>query len=198
MRYKLSLRHSDKGFTLIEILITLLVGILVGGLLLLILVNNAGIFYKQSSKVSEGIGSNDALLSINSSIKSAASVVSGYPLISPTYNTNDSTLVLQLPSIDANSEIIPSGYDYEVFIVQNNNLWIKTFPSLSPTSSRKPQDKILANNVSNLLFKYFDGSGNEVTPTNAVKILAVLTLKQKAGIGDEVKVATTEASLRND
>ncbi len=189
---------SKNGFTLLELVITTAVGSLIGGLLIMILVNNAGIFYKQSSKVAEGVGSNDALLNINTSVKGASSVVIGYPENSPTYTTGPSVLALKLPSIDGNSQIISNSFDYIVYTLESGNLRVRIFPSISPASSRKSQDRVLTGSVSNVLFKYLDSSGNEITPISAVKVVTTLTLKQKSAIDYEIKVATSEASLRND
>lgn len=188
---------KKNGFTLPEVLIVLVVGIIVGGLLLSILVNNTGLFYQQSSKVSLGLGSNDALIAVRSTIKEASSIAVSYPEIPPpTFTSGNSVLVLKQLSIDANSNIIADTYDYIVFTKEGDKFRMKVFPNAS--SARKSQDQILAHNVENLIFNYYDKTDLPVAPQNAVKVKTTLFLKQKAGKGFETTIATSEANLRND
>lgn len=184
------------GFTLIELIISTAVAVLVGGLLIGILVNNTGLFYKQSSKISEGVGINDALSSIRFAVKQSSAVSSGYPVTSPTFTSSSSELVLKVPSIDSSENIINDTFDYYVFTVLEQRLYLKVFPD--PISTRKSVDTILSQNVNSLEFTYLDALGNPITPVSAVKVKINLVLSQKVGATDEVTTLQTEANLRND
>lgn len=184
------------GFTLPEVITAITVFVLVGGLLLGIMVNNTGLFYKQSSKVSQGLGVNDALAKIRSEIKEAQAVAAGYPIGNPTYTSSSTQLVLQLTSVDSSGNIISTTYDYAVFAVTDGKLTYQVFPNAA--SSRQGANRILASNVSSVFFQYFDATGAQSGPTNAVNVKASLTLIQKAGQGFETNIATSEANLRNN
>lgn len=185
------------GFTLIELLLSLVISVVVGGLLLVILVNSSGLYYKESSKVEQGLSSNDGLASVNNAVKQASSVAPNYPTTSPfTYTSGATQLILKVPSTDNLGNIIPSTYDYFVFFQDQTKLRFKVFPD--STSYRKSSDQILALNVNSVVFKYLDGANLEVSPSNAAKINTTLILKQKSGQNYETSSVTSETNLRND
>ena len=185
---------NGKGLTLIEVLISMGIAVVVGVLLLAIIVNSAGIFTKQSSKLSQGLNTNDALSKVRETIREANSVASSFTI----YTSGATQLLLKVPSIDSSNNIIADTFDYFIFFLDQKKLRLKTFPDT--LSSRKPQDQIFSNNVDSLNFKYFDSAAppSEVAPTSARKIRVSLTLRQKSGAEYETNTATSEASLRND
>lgn len=188
-----------KGLTLIEVLISMGIAVVVGGLLFVIIVNSTGLFYKQSSKIEQGVSVNDALSVIRNSIKEAQSIVANYPETQPfIYTTGLTQLVLKLASIDSSGNIIVDSFDYYVFYLDQTKLRFKVFQSV--LSQRKSRDQIFSTSVENLEFKYFNlaNPSAEVTPVSAAKIKITLSLKQKSGQVMEKSVATTEANLRND
>ena len=190
---------KEKGITLVEALITLAIATVVGTLLLIIMVNTGGIFYKQSSKLEQGLNINDALGAIGQIVKESSSVAASYPLVPPpTYTSGAKHLVLKVPSISPSGDIIESIFDYFVFFLEGGSLRFKTFPD--PQSARSAQDQIFSTKVESLLFQYLDSQipPQEVIPTSASKIKVTLKLKQKAGTGVEQNIATKEANLRND
>lgn len=191
-------RSSRSGLTLVEVLVAAGIASVVGVLLLAIIVNSAGLFYKQSSKIEQGLGANDALAKIRTSIKEAQSIASGYPESSPIYTSGATQLVLKLASLDSSGNIISSTFDYFVFFLDQAKLRFKVFPATS--SQRKSVDQIFSTNVSSLEFKYLNSATPpvEVLPTSATKVKITLSLKQKSGGDYEQSVATSEAFLRND
>ncbi|KKQ59987.1 hypothetical protein A3B42_02875 [Candidatus Daviesbacteria bacterium RIFCSPLOWO2_01_FULL_38_10] len=189
-----------KGLTLIEVLISMGIAVVVGGLLFVIIVNSAGLFYKQSSKIEQGVSANDALSAVRNSIKEAQSIAANYPETPPfTYTTGRAQLVLKLASIDLSGNIIADSFDYFVFHLDQTKLRFKVFPNVL-LSQRKSRDQILSTNAENLEFKYYNLANPpaEVTPVSAAKIKITLSLEQKSGQIMEKSVATTEANLRND
>lgn len=189
-----------KGFSLIEAILAVVITSVVGTLLLVIIVNSAGLFYKESSKVGQGIGVNNALSQISQNIKNSTGVLASYTSGSEAYTSNSTQLVLKIPSVDTNNNIITNTFDYFVFFLDLDKLRFKSFPDTTAPSSRKPADQILSLNVKSLLIQYFNSANppQEVAPTVATKIRITLTLRQKAGASFETHTATSEASLRND
>lgn len=188
-----------RGLTLVEVLIAMGISVIVGALLLVIILNSSGLFLNQSSKVGQGLESNDALAKIRETIRESSLIASSYPeSASPVYTSGSGQLVLKLSSVDSNGNIVSDTYDYFVFFFDTDKLRLKSFPDTQ--STRKAQDQILSFNVDSIKFQYFDSTvpPNEVSPSSAAKIKITLSLKQKAGQSFEVSIATTEASLRND
>lgn len=185
-----------RGFTLPEVITVTLVAVLVGVLVLGIMIQNTRIFVSESQKVSQGVGSNDALLQIKSEIKQAKSVASTYTSGGITYTTAADTLVLKIPSIDSSGNTVDNTFDYAVFTIQSGNLFFKLFPD--PGSGRPGANQLLAKNVNQINFRYLDLAGNDTQATAAIKIRVALTLQQKLGTNSESSIATSEANLRND
>jgi prepilin-type N-terminal cleavage/methylation domain-containing protein len=189
--------NKQSGFTLVEVIIATLISAVVGVLLLSIMVNNTGVFYKQSSKVAEGLGSNDSLTSIRSAIKQASAIAASYPVTgTPTYTSGDSQLVLRLASIDSSGNIIDSTYDYEVFYLSGGNLYLKIFPNA--LSKRQSADRVLSKYASSINFQYLNLSGVAVSPVSAAQVKVTLSLAQRSGANIETNISTTEANIRND
>ena len=189
---------KQNGLSLMEVVITTGIIAVIGVLLLVIIVSSAGVFYKQSAKVSQGLNTNDAFMQITDSIKQSNAIIASYTQGATTYTSGISQLVFTVPSIDASNNIISNTYDYFVFFLDQNQLRFKVFPNAS--SSRKAQDQIFSTNVDSLQFQYFNLANPpvEVTPGTALKVRVTLALRQKSGANYETKIATAEARLRND
>lgn len=185
------------GLTLVELLVTLGVAVLVGALLLTIMVNTLGLFYKESSTRTQGLSINDALSKIRSSVKQSSIVATSFTS-DATYTSSSTQLVLKITSVDLSDNLITNTFDYFVFFLDGSNLRFKTFPDV--LSSRKAQDQIFSTNVKNLQFRYLDlqNPPTEILPGDALKVQTSLTLEQKSGADYETIIATSEASLRND
>lgn len=189
---------SQQGLTLIEVLIAMMIATAVGILLLVIIVNSAGIFYKQSSKLQEGLNINDTLDKVRESVKQSNAVVASFTAGGTTYTSSGTQIVLKIPSINSLGNIIDQTFDYIVFFQDQTKLRYKLFPDTQ--SSRKSQNQILSTSADSLTFKYLDSQNppNEVAPTSATKVRTELSLKQKNGFNLEKQTATSEANLRND
>lgn len=189
---------KTKGMTLIEVLITMGLATIVGMILVMIMVNSAGLFYKESSNVQQGLNSNDALSNVLAAVRQAAAVVSSYSSGGDTYTSGLTQLVLKLPAEDSSKNIIANTFDFFVYYLDQNKLRFKTFPDAQ--SNRKPQNQIFSTSTDSLNFQYFDSANppNQVSPTSATKIRVTISLKQKSGGIYQTNIATSEASLRND
>lgn len=191
-------KKKQKGLTLVEVLVALGVSALVGTLLLVIITNSAGIFYKQASKVESGLNINDALVNFRENIKQSSSVAETYTYFSTTYNSGTTQLILKIASIDSSDNIIADTFDYFVYFLDEKKLRLKTFPGVG--SSRKAQDRIFSTVVDSLLFEYLNSAFPPVSvnPTVALKVRITLTLKQKSGAGYDTQKVTSEVNLRNN
>ena len=188
---------KQMGLTLIELLISLGIVILIGVLLLTIMVNTLGLFYKESSTLTQGLSINDALSKIRSAVKQSSAVVPSFTS-GVTYTSSTIQLILKVTSVDSSNNLIANTFDYFVFFLDEGKLRFKTYPDV--LSSRDFQDQIFSTNVKSLEFKYLDlqNPPSEVVPDTASKVRVLLILQQKSGVDFETITATSEASLRND
>ena len=188
------------GLTLVEAVIATAIAAVLAMLLPVIIVNTAGIFYKESSKVNIGLSINDALSQIRENVKESYGISSTYPPSgSPVYTSSSDVIVLKILSIDSQGSILDNTFDFFVYYKDDDKLRFKSFPD--SLSTRLPADQILSNNLNSLVFQYFDSSTPpvEVVSQTATKVKITLSLKQKSTAGNyEQIISTSEASLRND
>lgn len=192
------MKRLTRGFTLLEAVIAMGLTAIVGVLLLVIIINSAGLSTQQSSKVTEGLNVNDTLSQIRNTVKIASSVADSFTSGSDTYTTGQTKLVLKVPSVGSNNNIIAETYDYFVFYSDQHFLRLRVFPD--SLSTRKAKDQIFSTSVNSLSFQYLNSADPplEVIPINATKVKVTLVLSQKVGLNTETHVATTEANLRNE
>lgn len=168
-----------RGFTLMEIVVAMGISVIVSALLITILVRSSNVFYKQTTKVSQGVGINNALSRLREVTKEAQLV---------DVTSSASELVLKIPTVTSQGDFVENTFDLAIFMRDSDKLKYKLFPDSQ--SSRTAADEILAGSVDNFILQYFDKDGQVVTPVSAVKIKMTLVLK--------TNIATTEAYLRND
>lgn len=187
------------GFSLIELLVVMGVGSVIGVMLITMLVQNNGLFYQQNTRSNQGISLNDVTTEIIQGIRNASSIASSYPATDPEYTSSANTLVLSMVSLSANGEVIDNTYDFLVISPDAQKPTIlrrRLFPNSA--SSRKAENKVLLTNLSLLQFVYKDKSGVLVSPTSAAKVNVILNIKDQIGINSENSSSSAEVSLRND
>ena len=139
------MKENSNGFTLLETLLTLAIGTIVSTMFVVIIVNSGGLFYKQSSKVAQGLSINDSMAKIEQTIKQSAGVAANYASGGITYTSSTAQLVLKLPTVNLQGAYIDSTYDYFVFFLDGTKFRFKVFPD--GASSRKSLDQIFSTNA---------------------------------------------------
>lgn len=190
---------NNKGFTLVEVLITLTISMVIGVLLLSVFYQNSGLYSKQSTKISQGLSISRAAREISDTIKSSAAVVNVNPIGSTSYTTSSSSLVLSTPSVNAQGGVISNVFDYVVIARDISSTKIlRKYVFVDPASSRKEENKVLSTNLNDIIFLFFDDSGNVVSPTAASKINFSILLDEKAGNSNQQSSASGQINLRNN
>lgn len=191
------MKNSRQGFTLMEVVIIAGIAVIVGTLLVGILVNNTGVINKESSIVRQGLNINDALGEIETYGRQAVSIVSGYPEVSPTYITGETTLVLKIPAIN-NQGIISDVYDFVIITKDTVNAkFLKEYIFPDTESIREEKNAVLTNLLDSVVFEYLDNNDLPVAPSSAVKVKATINVLSKTSGLDQVRSATVVISLRN-
>lgn len=190
-----------RGASLIELLILFTVGAIAGILLVQILVQNNSVYYQQTTKVTQGLSSNEASSIIEKDIREASSIAQGGPEAgSPfTHTTGSSVVVLKIPAVDVSGNILSNTYDFIIITADSSNTsLLRRIISPNGASSRASIDQILSKELASLNFTYQDNSGNVVPPSLAQKIVFTINLSTTVGNKTEQKSATREVYLRND
>lgn len=187
------------GFTLVEVLVVVAISAMVGVFLVAMLIQNIQVVSQQTIKTEQGVSLNDALSHINNEVKSAASIKATYPETSPLYTTGSQTLILAMPAVDSNNNVIENVYDYAVITVDASSPKIlrkRIFPN--PQSSRKSEDRVLLNRVSFVQFTYLNVLGEPVIPTLAAKVNFVLNVAETSAGKEKISSSSGQLNLRNN
>ncbi len=187
------------GFSLVEVLLVVTVSSIAGVLLLTIFTQNNGLFIQQSARVAQGLNLNDSVTEISDSIKYAASIV---PISqgNPQYTTGLETIVLALPSLDAQGNIIDQTFDHLIITkdLQNPKILRKLLQK-DASSSRLYINKVMTTRLSKINFYYLDQEGKSVSPSGASKINFVINLKEVTGLNrNEDSSSSSQVNLRNN
>lgn len=190
---------DERGFSLVEVLIGVTISGLAGILIVALLVQNNGLFFQQSAKVTQGLAVNDAASQVNELIKSSSFVASTNLIGSPLYSTSSDTLVLALPVFDSGGNLVSNVYDYAILTRDSPNFSVlRKIIFVSPQSSRKSENRVLATKLARVTFVYFDDSGNVVSPTAASRVNFIINLDEKAGYSNQQSSTSGQINLRNN
>lgn len=160
------------GFTLIE---TIIVVALVSVLMLAIIelfINFNNSYALQNANINNSYSASAFLNETEELSLQADAIVSSKVVSGTTYTTDTSTLILELPSIDASGDTISGVHDYAVIYLANSKAY--RILQADVASARRSGTKILSDVVNSLTFTF-----NNVTPASATKIsIDVVTQKQ--------------------
>jgi type II secretory pathway pseudopilin PulG len=196
-RFTISTPDSQKGFTLVELLIVTGISIVIGGLAIGIIVNNTGFTKDQSSTINSNVSLNNVMSQIQNDIRESAAVATGYPAINPTYTTSTTTLVLKLASLNGNG-VIDNVFDYVIYHQDSQNAKILHRVVVADAqSTRQSSDQIMTTILDSVTYYYLDSNSAIVTATSAVNIKVTLSMLDKSGSIGTSKSATSITTLRN-
>jgi hypothetical protein len=190
-------KNNQLGATLFEILIVAGVTAVMGLVLSLIFINSNSLYITQTNKVNQGVGLNTSLSSISEAVRNTAFIATGYPTSSPTYLTSATTLVLAVPAIDAQGNVISTTYDYVVITRDSSNPKIlRKITYKDPASSRRNQNEVLLTDLSLIQFNYLDRDNNPVSINNTVTVNVVIN-NTASGLLSKQSSASAQTRLRN-
>lgn len=154
------------GLTLIEVLLAMGLSLIIAGVVGAVFFDSWKAQIGQEAYTELQQKSRQAVDEISSQVQTASGVVASVTSGSTTYTTNANTVVLKMPSLDVNNNIL-SGTDYIVFRrrpAATNNLEriVIADAASSRTSLRTPL--ILNDRTTTLEFQYYNLAGSELVP----------------------------------
>lgn len=158
---------KTRGITLIEVLIGMVLMVIV--VLALFSLYNTGQKYFVNQNIKSDILNNNrvTLTWLSRDIKEAIQVIPGPIDINGTfYSTSSGSIVLRLPSIDANGIIIDIDNEFDYLVYQmdpeNSTQIVRIVDGKDGISSRVDGNRVLAENVSSLVLVFLDSDGMEI------------------------------------
>lgn len=183
-------RHDSKGFTLIETLIVIAIGLA----MLTALASLIESFYRTAAYqvASEHVsGSASATMrEMESLIPSADAVLASYTFPDATYTSSSTVLVLKLPSIDSTGTVITNAYDYAAIYRIGNSAYSQI--EASANSARPSGTTLLSAYVQSLTFTY-----NSADPSTATAVTVDLKTETSAGSNTLTDHRNEYLGLRN-
>lgn len=192
---------KKNGFGLIEAIITIGILAAISAVLIESYLKSQSTFDIQTSKATLQTATRNALDSINNWVKLSSSVISSYTNDSQSYTTNNTTLILEVPAIDANQNIISGIYDYVVFkpdATYPHELKEIVYPASE--SARTAKNRIVNQKLQTLGFIYYNSSNNEITQNYEETVKIKTTISSQEVIRDTTNTQTfsTTTKLRNN
>lgn len=188
-----------KGWSLLEVLISVTIAAVAGGLIINLMVSSNKLFFDQSAQISHGLSLNQAKLEITDLIKSCAGIVTQYPPSGMAqYTTDSNTLVIKLPAISSGGDVIESVYDYAVIEADTAKPTVLRKQIFKDTGSyRNPENKVLSTSLANLYFNYLDINNVPVAVDQAVRVNFIITLSTKSGFSENESSGSGTVNIKN-
>lgn len=194
---------KTRGITLIEVLIGMVLMVIV--VLAFFSLYNTGQKYFVNQNIKSDILNNNrvTLTWLSRDIKEAVQVIPGPIDINGTfYSTSSGSIVLRLPSIDANGIIIDIDNEFDYLVYQmdpeNSTQIVRIVDGKDGISSRVDGNRVLAENVSSLVLVFLDSNGVVVTDYSDTAIVDIGLTSLKKGVQRTYQeTINTQTKLRN-
>lgn len=147
-KYKL----AKRGFSFIEAVMAIAILIFILVALVYLYYSYTKVYYYQQAVQNVSGSASIAANELQSTVMQADHIVASHSFSGHTYTTGQSTLVLEIPSIDSSGNIVSSKYDYAVFYVSGTRLY--RLVQSDAASSRPSGLKQLSDVLGNLTLTY--------------------------------------------
>lgn len=156
--------------SLTDSLIAIFIFVLIMGILIGVYLTYNNVFKIQVAYNELNSTSTIAFDRISKNIRAAATLVESHTINSTEYTTDSDTLILQIPSIDADQDIIFDTYDYLAYYKDGSLLKIDL--EANPSSSRNSGIQTTASFVDSIIFNY---NKTDYSQVSKVEIILVNT-----------------------
>lgn len=182
-----------RGFTLLEVSVVMALLALIGLFLGQTYLDFSQFFGRENLQVDLNLANQNTLQDVSASVKESAAVLASAVLDSITYTSATTTLVLNLPTINTQGQIVSGSYDTLAYYLDpaNQKKLVKRVQAAAG-SRRQTQTKTLDSFVSFLEFQY-----NATSTADAAAIIMTLTSSQTQAGRLQAVTSTLRAVLRN-
>jgi type II secretory pathway pseudopilin PulG len=177
---------KPRGISLIEAVVASSILAMASILIVSLFVNQSKIYRQESAQADLNTQKTLFIKYFQEAGEAASAVAVSQSIGGIAYSSSSSTVIFQLPAIDASGDILTAKYDYVVFYKTGGDIFTAAAPDAA--SARKSTKRLLASNATELIFRY-----NDSAPQNADTVSAYILLTN----GAVQKTAGTSVMLRN-
>lgn len=211
---------NQRGFTIVELLITIVVAGLLVGALLTVTFTFYGNTIRNSNEARLAVESQNILRSIVEELRISSGVRSSNQNgIAGEWTTSNASLVLIIasPALNSNGQFVTNSTTGEryinelVYYASGNKLYKRYIvpagsvadgnrnqTSFTPGSGNYPEDVLLSSNFKSLSFVFYDQDNNVTTTLADARSIALTINMEQAAYGTSVKYNNTiRMTLRN-
>ncbi len=190
---------SQKGYTLSEVLISVTIGIILLGALLMIQLLGRNTFDLSMAFVDVNGKAKTAMDWMRKDIHWANQLVASKTIDAQEYTTGDDELIMEMPAINPSGDVLDGVSDYIVYYLDSTDPKIlKRSLDAAPLSSRSNETRIIANNVGALNFSSSGVGLSSVADVTAVtKVEIFLSTQGSSGLQTLTEQFNTDVELRN-
>lgn len=181
---------GKKGFTLIEVIFAVAILILIFAALTYLYNNYYNVYFYQQTSVSVADSAHATMKELQNTALQADKIIASHTFSGNVYNTDQHTLVLEIPSIDGSQNIVSGKYDYAVFYITGTNLYKRV--QADAASSRSSGLTTISGMVTALTFTY-----NNANLSQASEISTDMQVQKAAGKRTVIYHLKQEIYLRN-
>lgn len=180
--------HLQWGFSIVELMVVLGIFAIMSLFLSYLAVYHFQTYNTETAELAVTYDARNALDDIANYVRQANRVLASYS----TYATGDSTLVLQVQSIDASNQLIGGANDTVVYYLSGTTLMRQVFPNVA--SSRPATTTTLAYNINTADFSF---AYDNATYSLAENITTTMAIQQTVGTEQRSITIISTSNLRN-
>lgn len=158
-----AMKKETRGFTLLEVVIVLAMFVVMMSLLITFFIKYNTSFLFDRAVVMTGSSAGIVMQEVVTSTLQSDQVLYSHVFSGTAYITGTSTLVLELPAVDASGNVISNTYDYIAIYTSGSTVY--RIISADASSSRRSGTKILSTTLQSLTFTY---NSTDVTQISSV------------------------------
>ncbi len=152
MRARQSQSRNQEGFTLVEIVIVVALFAILIFAFLGLYDDHGKLFNFENGVIRTSGGNRQALNEMRTLVLQSKLVLASRTFSGTVYTSGPSTMILQIPSIDASNNVIAGTWDYAVFYASGTRLY--RILEANASSVRKSNTKLLSDTLSAVTFTY--------------------------------------------
>jgi type II secretory pathway pseudopilin PulG len=145
-------QKNRKGFSFIEAIVSIAIFIFILLALVLVYDNYSKVYNYQEAVFNLAASARATANEMQNAALQADHIVASHSFSGTTYTTDQDTLVLEIPSIDSQGDIVSGKYDYVVFYITGSNLYKRL--EADAASSRASVTRQLSENIESVAFTY--------------------------------------------